>query len=131
MDREDAFWIGNCIGAVVLFVAICIMAPIKQKERQAYEAQQKAKAAAAAQMTKPAALTGKTAAAPQVTKPAALTGKPTITSKTAAAPQVTKPASLMGKPAITSKTAPPQKGAQAKTTKEKTDETAGVSTPSP
>jgi hypothetical protein len=47
MDKEDAFWIGNCIGVVALLATIIIFAPIKNKERQAYEAKQKAVAQAA------------------------------------------------------------------------------------
>jgi hypothetical protein len=49
MDKEDAFWIGNCIGVVALLATIIIFAPIKNKERQAYEAKQKAVAQAAKQ----------------------------------------------------------------------------------
>jgi gas vesicle protein len=47
MDKEDAFWIGNCIGVVALLATIIILAPIKDKERRAYEAKQKAAAQAA------------------------------------------------------------------------------------
>ncbi len=49
MDKEDAFWIGNCIGVVALIATIVVLAPIKERERKAYEAKQKAEAAAAAQ----------------------------------------------------------------------------------
>lgn len=45
MDKGDFFWIGNCIGIVVLVVTVMFVAPMKEKERKEYEAKQKAAAA--------------------------------------------------------------------------------------
>ncbi|HEY9718998.1 MAG TPA: hypothetical protein V6C69_16105 [Trichormus sp.] len=82
MDKEDAFWIGNCIGVVALLATIVILAPIKEKERQAYAAKQKA-AAQAAQATKEKEIqTAKDAVLKQPTSIKTSTGSPSAQSKT-------------------------------------------------
>ncbi|HEY9773360.1 MAG TPA: SAF domain-containing protein [Planktothrix sp.] len=64
LDKEDLFWVGNVVGLIVLLVAIAILAPQKERERQEYLAKQKLAATKVSPTATTATTTSTSAAAP-------------------------------------------------------------------